>query len=538
MAVDVSKIIDTIYTQKIDEDGTMIGFHFETKARNVLYENTNVDAKLKELSNALGTGGALDERFVTLDTRQEITGRKVFTGGLVVTEIGGSEEVTPSNTYSEIYPGGISYFGNQENPVAHYDLEFPKKSGTIALTTDITWANIPDKPVIPDVSEFITADDIPDVEVSVTGSGNAITSASVDITNKHKVILTKGTTFATTATATQSANGLMSSTDKKNLDDMWTLFGTTAGDPDELVNTVREVLKVFENFPEGTDIAKLLEEKADVSALENYVTLNTPQTIQASKRFSSGLTIDDSFELYAQGISTTFSPSGITKFIPSESTTYSYTYPDVSGVFVVDSQLKDYVTLGTQQTITGKKTFTGGVYFGSDTDSIYIKDNSIMLGGEGAPSLMADRLYLVGSGNDVALDATGYLSFNSYQYNFPSKSGTLLVDKDLPSSLPPTGVAGGDLTGTYPNPTIGSGKVTESKLATDAVTTNKIKNGNVTNAKLDTTGVTEGTYSVLQVNAQGRVLNGANLFTLGTSDTVPSSVPVGGFYLQDITPAA
>ncbi|MBI2843111.1 MAG: tail fiber domain-containing protein [Armatimonadetes bacterium] len=88
-----------------------------------------------------------------------------------------------------------------------------------------------------------------------------------------------------------------------------------------------------------------------------------------------------------------------------------------------------------------------------------------------------------------------------------------------PTALPPSGPAGGDLTGNYPNPTIGDNKVTAAKIA----------NGAVTGSKLATRALESYIGNIQNLPNYNALPTVVGIFASGVNST-PSCVAVSGTY--------
>jgi len=130
-------------------------------------------------------------------------------------------------------------------------------------------------------------------------------------------------------------------------------------------------------------------------------------------------------------------------------TPQSYTFPATTGTLALTSDipsLTGYVTLATTQTISGQKTFSGGVLINSGSILLQNGVNATTIGYTGfgvstSGAIDSFRLYF-GNGNNSGFN---FDNASNYTYTLPSATGTLALTSNLSSYLP---LAGGTLSGT------------------------------------------------------------------------------------------
>lgn len=357
------------------------------------------------LLDDIASGGDVDlSGYVTIATDETITGQKTFdktikvaTGkgiagdGSVNIEAAGYINVAAGGTGSLSFRtkasnGDYRFFNVAETYRANLRFEkisairnfdFPDKSGTIALTNDV-----------PDVSDFVTLSTDQTITGKKTIDNDLVFKASKSITNESGLLTVKsagGLTLESGGTdpirfKTKGNNGdyRFYTSDSSQYAD-FRIKGLTAN---------RSYV-----FPDKNGTVALTGDIPDVS---DFVTLSTEQTIVGQKTFSEDIHMNNDKGIEGLGRLLIHSSSGDVvmeaggtsvcefksknnnsayRFYNKNGTNYgelrftatttrNYTFPNKAGTVALTSDIPtdaDYVTIGTEQTITGQKTFDKGL---------------------------------------------------------------------------------------------------------------------------------------------------------------------------------
>ena len=110
--------------------------------------------------------------------------------------------------------------------------------------------------------------------------------------------LTKAVLTGIIGAATDSADGYMSSTDHEKLTTLYALLGESA-DADSFVNTINEILAIFDEYPEGADLITALASKVSISDIvDNLTSQATNKPLSANQ----GYVLDGKIDFLGVGL--------------------------------------------------------------------------------------------------------------------------------------------------------------------------------------------------------------------------------------------
>jgi hypothetical protein len=160
----------------------------------------------------------------------------------------------------------------------------------------------------------------------------------------------------------------------------------------------------------------------------------TPNTNNAYSAWTSIAAYGDS------ALSFSFNPSAGQKLFNFDvsgltvSTMRTYTMPNASGTIALTSDLSAYVTLGTYQTITANKSFSGWI---KADNALFLSNSVAVASSTGYGTITYNKSGTVSTFRITnENNATASLVFDNttnYDYTFPDVSGTVALTSDIPS---------------------------------------------------------------------------------------------------------
>lgn len=153
------------------------------------------------------------------------------------------------------------------------------KVSTANNTTELTKTN---KQVVIDLTPFLSRLEIGNIKQDV--ANNSLRITTYDFKAEIERII---------PTATDADNGFMSKDDKKRLNVLYSLLGEEA-DANKVVDTIREILNIFDKYPEGSNLITALSQKVDKETFNTArQEINNALNTKVDKESGKGLSTND-----------------------------------------------------------------------------------------------------------------------------------------------------------------------------------------------------------------------------------------------------
>jgi len=467
----------------------------------LFYDGTSSLWKNKTIANVLGYTPANDALVVHLAGTETITGAKTFTGGASFTLAGGvvgfsggiavdkGNAITKGSTPASFSPASTTLYSAlgdnnlvlrdstntsilQFQASSSYTYTFPAATGTLALSSDLS-SYVPYIGATADVdlgTRYFKATGVQ----TESAFALKILTAGIAFQNGYSVMSSLAGTFSITQAV--SAGNLKSMTFNFSA---WATNSSYTYTLPAANGTIALTSNLSSYVPYAGATSSLNLGTNDVSSKFVFVEGDGTQGgILSIRQYAASYSVTtDHTNIYAIGNTklnwSFFQVGGNNKIVSfdvssiTNAVTRTYTLPDATGTLALTSDLGNYVTLDTTQTITGAKTFTTGVTkfrdvyvegSGTSASGVNLKQSSggIAYAGAGYMTINAFGTKQIGI-LDGATQTNAYISLNSITsgisrtYTLPDANGTLALTSNLSAYLPLTG---GTLTGgLYINPT-------------------------------------------------------------------------------------